>query len=305
MTMARKILTRAGVAVLAILGTLMSGTGCRGARVPDPEKRIATGWERFAQGDFTLALADFESALNALPDPSPARLQALFGLATAWNLRRPGENPELASRLYRDVIAAAPADDLAAWSLLALARMPLLAPRAAVAKPDPAMLDKAYQEVVDRFPFHEAGEQAFLLQQAARLETSRPELARSTLDALDAFLETHPESHFKGGAWRLIGHACQLLKQPERQLEAVLQEWKHTEIDPLNPGQELALTYWQIATLAEFEVGDFDVAREYYGKLIDAYPRDQRVFLAKQELKRMNELESRLLAETGAPQGAP
>ncbi len=278
-------------------------TGCQVARAPDPEKRIAAGWVRFSQGDFTLALAEFESALAALPKPSPARVQALYGLATTWNLRRPGEEPDRAARLYREVVDAAPADDLAAWSLLALARMPLLAPGAAVKPPEAAALDQAYQAVIDRFPFHEAGEQAFLLQQAARLTISRPEQARSALAALDEFLKTHPKTSYASGAWRLIAHACQVLNLPERRLEAVLKEWQTTERDPVNPGQELALTYWNIATIAEFEVGDFGVAREYYRKLIREYPAEQRVFLAKQELKRMDELEARLRAEPGT--GAP
>ena len=34
------------------------------------------------------------------------------------------------------------------------------------------------------------------------------------------------------------------------------------------------------------------MAREYYGKLIANYPTEQRVFLAKQELKRMDDLEA-------------
>ena len=284
-------------------GALM--VGCRPSGAGSASSRIAAGWERFAQGDFAPALAEFEAALAALPGPSPTRLQALYGLATTWNLRRPGENPERAERLYREVIDAAPADDLAAWSLLALARMPLLAPGAAVERPDPTVLSKAYQAVIDRFPFHEAGEQAFLFQQAARLETSQPEQARAALAALDGFRTTHPHSPYTSGAWRLIGHACELLDLPERRLEAVRQEWKTAEVDPLNAGQELALTYWTIATVAEFGAGDFGVAREYYRKLIAEYPDEQRVFLAKQELKRMDELEARLRTEAGARKETP
>ena len=43
--------------------------------------------------------------------------------------------------------------------------------------------------------------------------------------------------------------------------------------------------------VAEFDVGDFGLARLYYRKLIEEYPKEQRVFLAKQELKRMDEME--------------
>ena len=57
--------------------------------------------------------------------------------------------------------------------------------------------------------------------------------------------------------------------------------------------------------MAEFGAGDFGVAREYYRKLIAEYPDEQRVFLAKQELKRMDELEARLRAEAGARKETP
>ena len=296
------ITLRAG---LALLASVVIWTGCRAAPVPDPEKRLAAGWEHFAQGDFPQSVKDFDAVLRSIPADSPLRPRALYGLATAWDLRRPGDNPELAARLYRDAIEANPGDELAAWSLLALARMPLHAPAAAVTPPDAVVMDKAYQEVIDRFPFSEPGEQAFLLQQAARLESSRPDQARVSLAALDSFLQSHPKSPYTSGVWRLIEHACVLLNLPERKLEAVLQGWKTAEIDPLNPGQELALTYWHIATIAEFDVGDFGVAREYYRKLIDEYPTEQRVFLAKQELKRMDELEARLRAEAAPGKGAP
>jgi tetratricopeptide (TPR) repeat protein len=286
------------------MAALVACAGCLVERVDNPAERLKAGWERFAQGDHSLALAEFDTVFKSLPPDSPLRAETLYGLATTWNMRRPQENPALAAQYYKMAIETAPGSDWDAWSRLALVRMPLLAPGAAVHPPDPAVMRQAYQEVIDRFPVHEAGEQAFLFQQAILLETADPGQARVALSALEGFLQTHPKSPYVSAVWRLIGHACSLLDQPERVLEAVMQEWKTTEIDPLNPGQELAGLYWRVGTLAEFETGDFATARFYYRKMIEDYPTDMRVILAKQELTRMDELEARLRAEAG-PGGAP
>lgn len=290
------------IAGLALL-LLAAGAGCRSEREADPEARLAAGWERFAQGDFATALADFTAVHESLSPGSPLRPGTLYALATVWNLRRPDQNAVRAERYYRQAIEAAPGSDWDAWSRLALARMPLSAPGAAVKPPDPAELEAAYKEVEARFPFHEAGEQAFLFRQAMLLEAPRPE-ARAALEALEGFLQTHPETPYKAAAWKLIGHASLLLGRPGAVVEAAEQEWRTAEVDPLNPGQELAGTYWKLATLAEFEAGDFETARTYYRKLIEEYPRDQRVFVAKQELRKMDELEARLRADL-AGEGRP
>lgn len=50
---------------------------------------------------------------------------------------------------------------------------------------------------------------------------------------------------------------------------------------------------------AEFDLGDFTLAREFYQKLIKEYPTDQRVFPAKLALKRMDETEAKIRAEIG------
>jgi hypothetical protein len=92
-----------------------------------------------------------------------------------------------------------------------------------------------------------------------------------------------------------VGHTT--LKQPELRLRAEENALKTYEIDPTNPSAELGWFYWTVATIAEFEVGDFDTARKYYRKLLAEYPHDQMVFGAKQALKRMDDLEAKLRAE--------
>ncbi len=71
-----------------------------------------------------------------------------------------------------------------------------------------------------------------------------------------------------------------------------MRSFETAELDPTNPRQENSYAYWSIATIAEFEVGDFETAREFYRRLMDEYPRDPRRFGAEQALERMAQQEA-------------
>ena len=230
---------------------------------------------------------------------SAAALAALYGEATTWALRRPDEDFEKAAVLFREVIEQAPTNSLAAWSWLALARIQSL-PADGVPADLPQQV-KAYQEVIDRFPFSPAGEEAFLMQQSAKLVEPDTGRAEEVKKALEGFIQTHPQSPWRSAAHTLVAHCCAVLGKGEERLAAVIESWKTQEIDPSNSIQDWSWTYWQIAALAEFEAGDFATAREYYRKLINEYPSEQKVFLAKQELRRMDDLEARLRAGGTVP----
>ena len=299
------------VAVPAILFAALLLAGCRAGIETEPEKRLAAGWVRFSQGEHSLAQAEFDAAVKSLPPESPLRAESLYALATVWNLRRPGNDRERAARLYRETIAADPDGEWAAWSLLALARMRLTAPEAMAEGADLEALRKDYQEVIDRFPRHEAGEQAFLFLQATRLEQSRSDEetrkteARAVLESLDAFLKERPETPYRSAILGFQGHCYSVLEMWERQLETIMEGWRTAPVDPLNPVRDLAGSYWWVATMAAFETGDWDTAREYLEKLIAEYPTDMRIFLAKQVLRRMGELEARLRAELEQGEARP
>ena len=261
-------------------------------------ERIDHGWDRYRLGEYADARRVFQAALDTAAPGSDERLHALYGLATAWGLQRTDADDEKAVSLYLQVIALAPTNDLAAWSWLAIARI-----RSLPVDGEPPPLQPqlaAYQDCIRRFPFHPAGEEALLFHQAARLQKPDTNAAQRVLAELEAFLRDHPQSPWRSAACRLADHCSALLGQGERRLAFALEERRTAEIDPTNPVQDLSLAYWRIATLAEFEAGDFATAREYYRRLIAEYPQQQHVFLAKQELKRMDELEAAIRREAGA-----
>jgi tetratricopeptide (TPR) repeat protein len=268
---------------------------------------MASGWDLYRLGEFSLALKDFEAVAQGAEPGSSNHLAALYAQATTWSLRRPEEDKVRAERLYREVIALAPTNDLAAWSWLALARMKA-APVGGEIPPLPPQVE-AYQEVIDRFPSHPAAEEAFFHQQAARLEQPDEARTREVLAALETFLGTRPQSPWRSTAYGLVGHCCAVLGLKDRRLEAAFEAFRSAEVNPATPpsARDMSTFYWQVATLAEFETGDFDMAREYYRKFITEYPREQRVFVARQELKRMDELEAEISGQwaVGSGQESP
>ncbi|MCX7916082.1 MAG: hypothetical protein N3A53_07245, partial [Verrucomicrobiae bacterium] len=81
------------------------------------------------------------------------------------------------------------------------------------------------------------------------------------------------------------------------QLAALVAQLESLETDPLNPTRDVSALYWQIAAVACFDVGDLVLARAFYERFIREYPTDSRVFFAKQQLRRIDELEARLRRE--------
>jgi tetratricopeptide (TPR) repeat protein len=283
------------------MAVALLGGGCSGGALHEPGDPVAAGWEWFRSGEFGLAEKAFARAEQAAGTDVPKRVEALYGQAVTWHLRRPGENAARAAELYREVMTTAPTHDLAGWSALGLARLPESFPPGKEPPRDERL--RGYQAVVDGFPNHPAAEESFLMQQGLRLAEPASEAEpHAVLAQLDAYRAAHTNSPNIVTLWSLTEQAATWLGLPDRRLEAIFQQWRTASVDPANTNavSDLSLTYWRIATLAEFEVGDFELAREYYGKLIDKYPTQQRVFLAKQELQRMAELEARLGRE-GSP----
>ena len=278
---------------LRVLAGLCLLAGCaRQAQVTDPDAVLRSGWDHYRLGEFDGAIKDFEGVLAAVPAQEPRRPMALYGLACTWNLRRPGQDPTRAAQHYQQIVDEAPTSDLAAWSLLALARMKHLVPVGD--EPNYDEVRQAYQAVIDRFPTHPAAEEAFIYQQATYVAAITPETARHAMTNLETFVRTHLSSGFLSAAYSVMAIASQTLNDPEQRLQCELKAYETAEVDPSNPFIDNAWRYWTIATVAEFEVGDFDTAREFYGRLIKEYPTDIRKYASQQALLRMEATEARL-----------
>ena len=252
----------------------------------------ARAWEDFRGGEFGAATRGFTEAVNTAPKGSPEYLQGLYGLGMTWNLRGAGPDPVLAEKCFKEVVTLSPAGDIAAWSFLALARMKHAVP--AGQDPDYPAVRKAYEEVITRFPFHLAGEEAFIYLQSTWIATLDPKDAEQALSTLEAFIKGHAASKFLSPAWALVAECDYTLGRPEERLKAKIASLEAKELDPTNPYSDNASLYWEIATIAEFEAGDFATARKYYKGFVDEYPQDQRRWGARLALTRLDEVEAKL-----------
>jgi tetratricopeptide (TPR) repeat protein len=275
-------------------------------RVKYCEKQIEEGWALFQAGDFEHTVPAFEKAVKSA-DEVPLHQKALYGLATTWNLRRPGNDRPLARKLYNELLALDPKSDTAAWTLLALARMDHLMPPGEDAEFDSLKkshvdygpVREAYQKVIDAFPEHPAGHEAFMYLQCTYVTTLDREDAKIAIDAIEAFLAKHPKAPFESALYTLLGQAHYTRGEYAEHLAAEIKALETRAIDPTNPNQDYGQLYYQVACVAEFEVGDFATARKYYKKVLDEYPVDLRGAHCRAALARMDRVEA--LAREGRP----
>lgn len=273
-------------------------SGCGGqALYEEPRAGLVSAWQAYRLADYKQALRLF-AAIEQDPRTEPGlRLQARYGAATTHDLRQPvpTQDNETAAQLYRRIMAEAPQSDEAAWSALALARMTHLV--RVGEEPDYEDVRRAYQSVIDAYPDHLAGHEALIYQQSTFIMTLEPGPTRAAIARLHQFLEDHPASTFQSSAFNLLAQAYETLGEHDAQLAARLRELETLEIDPDSPASaDFSWRYWQLATTAEFLCGRFDIAREYYQRLIDEYPLDFRKFPGKQAMIRMDRVEQELRA---------
>src|SRR4051812_34761623 len=203
-------MTRAALLAIPLLLVL---TGCnRADHRGDPAAHLRAGWDYYRSAEYHLAAREFEQALLAAPSNSPDHQQALYGLATTLDLGRPDRDAARATQLYEQIIRESPDGDLAAWSMLALARMTEVVGVGETI--DRGAAGAAYQRVIDRYPNHPAAEEALLHQQALVVNTLRPEDARAALTVLVHFIDTHPASPWRSAFYTQIAGCQTILKDP-------------------------------------------------------------------------------------------
>jgi len=278
-----------GVTVALIISCVPAAAPA--ADTPDQtgiKTRIAQAWDYYRMGEFNKAALIFEGSATQASTGGDLNLMARYGLGITYSLRSPDPDNARAEKLFEGIVAEKPDHELAAWSLLALARMKHAVPVGV--EPDYNAVRAAYQRVIDRFPYHPAGEQAFIYQQSTLVAGLDPADAQKALDALTKFIVAHQASRLVSSAWTLISECSLTLGRADDRLAAELKALNTQILDPTNPFMDRAGAYWKIATIAEFEAGNFTIARKYYNALIKEYPTDQRKYGARLALARMDQV---------------
>jgi tetratricopeptide (TPR) repeat protein len=253
-------------------------------------EEIGEGWKRYRLSEFSEALQIFGSVEASQPRGSEAYLQSLFGEASCWNHRRDGRDTAKAISYYQKVIAQAPANPLAAWCALDIVRAKHLA--SADQERDYSKLADEYGDVYKKYPDSLAGQEAFVYQIRLTLPTASADKAREKLREIEAFLDRHRNTPFRSQLYTLMAEGCHRLNEEEKRLDFMIKAIETREVDPRTPFFELSTAYWNIAYAAEFEAGNFELAREYYHRLINEFPRESRVFASRKALARMDAVEA-------------
>ena len=294
--MANRTTQAARLLLAGLLALGLSSCAPKAEQAGDAASLIRDGWTAYRLSEFKNALLSFETARARAERGSDEWAMATYGLATTWDLQRPGEDPQLATQLYQEILAAAPDGPMIPWTELALARQQHLVPVGQ--EPDYAAVNAAYRHIMEKFPGHLAAKEAFLYLQSIQLAKLDPQTSLAAEKKLREFA-AREKKEFLSPAWSLLAVAYQTLGDQEKRLEAEKNSFETTEVDPSDPFLEFAWAYWNLATIAEFEVGDFDLARRYYSLLLETYPTDIRVYGCKQALARMDALEAKIRAEEG------
>jgi tetratricopeptide (TPR) repeat protein len=294
-TFPKNLLLAAPLAGLALLA------GCSAEKKMSPADQIADGWKQYHVGEFDIGVRDFKTVADAQPAGSDFRIQGLYGEASIWNDRRDARDPDHAVALYHQILKEAPNHALAPWVSLDLVRVQHLAP--AEQPLDWNKLAQEYGDVYRKYPASPAGEQAFMYRVNILINVAPKKQLPGVLKDMQDFLQAHPKSIYIGSLYGFMVGCCDRLGQEPERLDYMIKALGDTSAPQTgtDPTTSYAASYWAIAYAAEFEVGDFPVAREYYQRLLKEYPTDVRVFAARKALVRMDAVEAALRAGQPLP----
>ncbi|MFA5159494.1 MAG: hypothetical protein WC484_03200 [Candidatus Omnitrophota bacterium] len=284
--------------IIAGLVCLWALSGCSPARrLSSSSEALSEGWDLFKLGDYPLAEAAFRRAAALSKPDSADRQRALYGRGmTIWLSTAGGtitRNSQRAEPFFEQAAVATADPNIAAWSSLALARLSHLMGGDVV--PDYAAVREAYNRVYWRFPRHAAGQEARLYAIALRLVDFKPEDATVALAELDAFDQAHPNDLHAGNTQPFRAMCYEILDRPADLIKVKIAMMEQYQQDTLAPQtDDRARQCWEIASLAEFRLGDFALARKYYRMILAEYDVEARSYGAKCALARMERMEKEL-----------
>jgi tetratricopeptide (TPR) repeat protein len=271
-----------------------------------PAELVEKGWSDFRVEEFDAADDAFRTAIAKLQRQNRTRsvsegaqqdaaaktlrINALYGRGLVALVGHAGERQAAGRAFMEQVIALDGKGETAAWAALAIVRDEHLNGQAAEA----ANLRHEYADVTERFPGTEAADEAFAFGESLLVATGEAEDARRAVSDIAAYVASHPASRLKSPLLWLAGNAQETLKDYPAALAAAIASLDAKENDPADPNRNNILEYYRIGMMAQYDVGDFAVAREYFGRFLKEYPRDQRSFTVKLMLKQMDDTEARV-----------
>ena len=266
-------------------------------KLPDgAAEATALGWSLLSRAEYDSAEEAFAHATKRAAPNSPELLAARFGLANAYQHRKPTANNAGAEALYKELAAQDKGGETGSWSALALARIHHLdlyavkkaeggAAGTGTPLPTTAVLDgirAEYRGVIENFSGRQAAEEAAIFCGSSFIDEIDEQNVRKGIAFLEDWLKTHPDSLYAGHACGRIAAGFEQLKEYPAMADALIASLEKN----VDPQADLSGTYYRIAAAAE-RAGKTDVAIKYYQTLIEKHPTDFRVFWCQRGIQRM------------------
>ena len=304
--MIEKIFNRAGrpagvwaAPALVLVFLLCGGWSRKHAGVDSSDSAFDQGWQAYRLGDYEKATRLFDWS-ERLATNEADRIRGVYAQADVWNFKSPGKDAKKAANLYRRVAAEDAAGNWAPWEALALVRQKQLDPKDIDKFPDLEMLEREYGGVMQNYPGHDAADEAFLYLQVARLVQTEDAPLKTAVEELEKWVEARKDSPYLSFGQAMLAHGYLLQGRGRKHIDALMAGVETANAQARNenlPQGDQAGNYFKIAMAAQFDAGNFELARKYYHLLMEESPTDQRVFVAEQHLAKMAAFEEEVRRE--------
>lgn len=222
---------------------------------------------------------DAETRLQvAARQPGEEACAARFAQGMLWQNRRPSPDLPKAVASYQWILDHHPQNRFAPWALLELARIPdldVLSPR----------LDEAiplYRRVIKEYPQSDAAQEAALFLGDALFAAHGREGAQEAVHLLESWQTAHPDPNYAAAFELLLG---KMYRYPLQDYRKAVQHLGDALDDGLRSASERLVACWTMATLAERELKDRDLAVASYSRLLDEFPHHRTAYMAKERLR--------------------
>jgi tetratricopeptide (TPR) repeat protein len=280
-----------------------------GSRHPALEE----GWKELRYANWPKAQDLLERVRRESADPRE-RAEATFALANLWQFRRPGPKVERARELYEQVLGEHADTPVAPFAVMALAR---LADTPDLEKDrDPKRARELYERLLRDWPHHRLADEAVLRLALVNLQaaTVPPEAVRGEMtasvpaadrDRLETEAARLLEPHLKARPTNILAAPMRIvlgnLYARRGRWQDAVDQWVAADAAGVPGLSDRATLYYRIARVAEVELGRYDVAARWYGRIVTDIRRDPRYYVALEAAERCRAK----VAEAAAPGAGP
>ena len=252
----------------------------------DNHGALQAGWNLISLDEFDRAESVFQ-ALAARCQPGTRDFyMARYGLGNAYQHRKPGAKLDEAKAVYAEVAAQDKGGEMGGWSALAFARIDHLR-LFEVGKPIPddaalTAVQQEYRRVTSDFSTTMAAEEAALYDYSVDIEKLNEASLHTAVTRINAWIAAHPKSLYSSDAYGRLASAYEMLKESRGRMDALI-KCCETALEPAAD----AMVYYEIAAIADLQLGDVQTARTYYRRVLIEYPYDKRAFWCTRALQRL------------------